>query len=43
MQNVVDKFTYLSRAVHIDAEVTVRIAKASVAPCKWLGAIKNQA
>ena len=43
--NVVDKFAYLgsthSRAVHIDDEVTARIAKASVAfgrPCKCLGA-----
>ena len=48
---VVDKFTYLgstlSRAVHIDDEITVRIAKASVAfrttPCKCLGAKWNQA
>ena len=47
---VVDKFTYLgstlSRAVHIDDEITARIAKASgirKTPCKCLGAKWNQA
>ena len=43
--NIVDKFT-LSGAIHINDEVTVRIAKASVAfgrPCKCLGAKWNRA
>ena len=50
---VVDKVTYpgntLSKVVHIDDEVTARIAKASVlfgrlqTPCKCLGAKWNQA
>ena len=49
-QKVVDKFTYLgstlSRAVHIDDEVTARTAKASVAfgktSHKYLGTKWNQ-